>query len=143
MEYEKIRYDLENSPHIKLLRSRNAPLTISFLYQQFKQKQQISIPESELTKKLEDYLEFLRKMNPTPICDRPASSALETLLNITAQYPNHYVQKGEPFWFSIKGSHRIKVYIFSNVFSVSEFSKTCSSHISDNLLSTQSKYLLR
>ena len=57
MEYEQLKYDLENSPHIKLLRSRNAPFTISFLYQQFKQKQQISIPESELLKKLENYVE--------------------------------------------------------------------------------------
>ena len=64
MEYEQIKYDLENSPHIKLLRSRNAPFTISFLYQQFKQKQQISLPESELVKKLEDYIEFLRENEP-------------------------------------------------------------------------------
>ncbi len=64
MEYEQIKYDLENSPHIKLLRSRNPPFTISFLYQQFKQKQQISITESELVKKLEDYLEFLRENEP-------------------------------------------------------------------------------
>ena len=64
MEHEKLRYDLENSPNIKLLKSRNAPLTISFLYQQFKKKQQISIAESELTKKLEDYLEFLRENEP-------------------------------------------------------------------------------
>ncbi|MEM9275278.1 MAG: DUF3375 family protein [Cyanobacteria bacterium P01_F01_bin.143] len=64
MEHEKLRYDLENSPNIKLLKSRNAPLIISFLYQQFKKKQQISIAESELTKKLEDYLEFLRENEP-------------------------------------------------------------------------------
>ncbi|ELS05225.1 small-conductance mechanosensitive channel [Xenococcus sp. PCC 7305] len=64
MEHEKIQYDLENSPNIKLLKSRNAPLIVSFLYQHFKKKQQISIPESELTKKLEDYLEFLRDSEP-------------------------------------------------------------------------------
>ena len=64
MEYDQIKYQLENSVTIKLLRSRNAPLILSFLSQQFKQKQQITIFESELESKLEDYLECLQEIEP-------------------------------------------------------------------------------
>lgn len=64
MQYENIKYQLENSVSIKLLRSRNAALILSFLYQQLKQKQQITIFESELENKLEDYLEYLHEIEP-------------------------------------------------------------------------------
>lgn len=64
MEYEKVKFDLANSPEIKFLRKENAPLILSFLHQQFKQKQQISIYESELEAKLDDFLEFVRENEP-------------------------------------------------------------------------------
>lgn len=55
MEYEKVKYTLINSYEIKLLTKNNSPLILSFLHDQFKQKRQISISESELETKLEDY----------------------------------------------------------------------------------------
>ncbi|MEM7591383.1 MAG: DUF3375 family protein [Cyanobacteria bacterium P01_A01_bin.83] len=64
MEYEKIKYDLINSYEVKLITKNNAPLILSFLHSQFKQKRQIIIPESELENKLEDYLEYLREIEP-------------------------------------------------------------------------------
>lgn len=64
MEYEQIKYNLINSYEIKLITKNNAPLILSFLHHQFKQKQKISISESELETKLEDYLEFLQEGEP-------------------------------------------------------------------------------
>lgn len=64
MEYEKVKYDLANSGEIKLLTKQNAPLILSFLHRQFKQKPKIAVSESELENKLEDYLEFLRETEP-------------------------------------------------------------------------------
>ena len=64
MEYEEIKYQIDNSANIKLLRSKNAPLILSFLHHQFKQKQRISIYESELETKLEDRLEDIRAVEP-------------------------------------------------------------------------------
>lgn len=61
MEYDRIKYELENSPSLKLLRSRNAPLILSFLYRQFKVRERLSIPQSELETRLGDYLEFLQE----------------------------------------------------------------------------------
>jgi hypothetical protein len=63
MDYDRIRSQLDNSPSIKLLRSKNAPLILSFLHRQFKEANRITIAESELEEKLEDYLEFLRESN--------------------------------------------------------------------------------
>lgn len=64
MEYDQIKYELENSLSLKLLRSRNAPLILSFLYKQFKTTGRISISQSELEIKLGDYLEFLQEDYP-------------------------------------------------------------------------------
>ena len=61
MDYQQIAYELKQSPVVKLLRSRNAALVISFLYQQFKvQKQAVFVTQAILEEKLEDYLEYLQ-----------------------------------------------------------------------------------
>jgi Protein of unknown function (DUF3375) len=60
MKYEQIKYELENSATIKLLRSRNAALVLSFLHQQFKVTQSISITQTELETKLGDFIEYLQ-----------------------------------------------------------------------------------
>lgn len=64
MEHDRIQHELENSPSLKLLRSHSAPLILSFLHKQFKVRERISIPQSELETKLEDYLEFLQQTQP-------------------------------------------------------------------------------
>lgn len=64
MEYDRIQHELENSPSLKLLRSHSAPLILSFLHKQFKVRERISIPQSELETKLEDYLDFLQQTQP-------------------------------------------------------------------------------
>ncbi len=66
MEYDRIKYELDNSPSFKLLRAVNAPLILSFLHQQFKANRRISIPNSELESKLRDYLEFLQETVAEP-----------------------------------------------------------------------------
>ncbi|MCW5312726.1 DUF3375 family protein [Nostoc sp. KVJ3] len=63
MKYEQIKYELKNSPTLKLLRSDNAPLILSFFYNQFKVTQRISITQEELETKLGKYLEFLEEID--------------------------------------------------------------------------------
>jgi hypothetical protein len=60
MKYEQIKYELENSTALKLLRSHNAALVLSFLHQQFKSNQHISIAQIELETKLGDFIEYLQ-----------------------------------------------------------------------------------
>lgn len=80
MEHDRTAYDIKNAPSLKLLRSDNAPLIISFLYHQFKHLQQITIPQAKLVEKLEDYLELLRENSPQ-LYPQPAQNYLETWCN--------------------------------------------------------------
>ncbi|WP_157871796.1 DUF3375 domain-containing protein [Gloeothece verrucosa] len=61
MDYDQIKNELKHSSSLQLLRSQNAPLIVSFLHKQFKENQRTAIKNSELTSKLEDYLEFIRE----------------------------------------------------------------------------------
>lgn len=57
MDYAQLRFDLDNSPSLKSLRSPHAPLIFSFLYQQFKQEQRIIAPYQDLVDSLDTVLE--------------------------------------------------------------------------------------
>jgi len=59
MDYDSLTYDFQHVPALKLLRAEHAPFIISFLYQQFKRKQRVNVPLSELSERLEDHLETL------------------------------------------------------------------------------------
>jgi len=56
MDHENIKYLKEYNPTIKLLRLDNAPLIISFLFQEFKKNNKIVISNTELKTSLSDYL---------------------------------------------------------------------------------------
>jgi hypothetical protein len=64
MEYEQIKYILSTSATLKVLRSQNAALILSFLYKQFKVIQRVTISQVELEEKLGDYLDFLHEIYP-------------------------------------------------------------------------------
>ena len=64
MDYDRIKYESETSATLKLLRSRNLALIVSFLYKQFKAAQQVAVSQLDLVEKLGDYLEFLQEVYP-------------------------------------------------------------------------------
>ena len=64
MEYEQVKHALKSSAAIRLLRSSNAALILSFLYQQFKQEQRVSLTQVDLEDKLGDYLDLLQEIYP-------------------------------------------------------------------------------
>jgi len=59
MDYEKVKYELDTSPTLKLFRKGNAALILSFLYKQFKQVQRVFLSQTDLESNLSDYLEYL------------------------------------------------------------------------------------
>lgn len=59
MDLDKIDTLFRNSPTVKLLRSRHAPLIVAFLHQQFKERNEIAIPNGLLVQRLADYLDQL------------------------------------------------------------------------------------
>ncbi len=56
MDYEQIKYEVETSPTLKLVKSPNAAFVVSFLHKQFKVAHRVSVAQLELEEKLEDYL---------------------------------------------------------------------------------------
>lgn len=56
MDYENIKYLKDYNPTVKLLRLDNAPLILSFLFQEFKKNNKIIISNIELKTSLSDYL---------------------------------------------------------------------------------------
>jgi hypothetical protein len=74
--YEKFMALLANSSAVKLLRARHAPLILGFLFREFKAKQRLTVPNTELVAKLADYLEGLRFTDKEEFADE-------------LQYPNY------------------------------------------------------
>ena len=64
MTHDTIKYHLDANPSLRLLRSVNAPLVVSFLYTQFKKNPRVTVPQSEMIEALEDLLGLLRNVDP-------------------------------------------------------------------------------
>ncbi|MEQ8628297.1 DUF3375 domain-containing protein [Ekhidna sp.] len=56
----KVRSLVDSAVTLKLLRTRNLPLIVSFLYREYKQNEQLSIPYQLLILKLADFLEEIQ-----------------------------------------------------------------------------------
>ncbi len=63
IDEERLEWDLQQSPSIRLLKADYAQYVIAFLHQQFKYTQRVSIPLTELTEQLDGYLESLHERN--------------------------------------------------------------------------------
>jgi len=70
MQHEEIKRLLSFSPTVKLMRSKNAPLIISFLYEEFKVSNRITLPAYELINHLAEYLEALEDRELIEIEDK-------------------------------------------------------------------------
>ncbi len=64
MDHDQFSFDLRNAPSLKLLRRDNAALIISFLYRAFKSAQAVSLTLSEISDRLDSYLETLNDDHP-------------------------------------------------------------------------------
>lgn len=64
MNHDDLLSSLRQSAAIKLLQSQNAPLILSYLIDQFKQKQRSAIPHTEMLESLTAYLEALEESHP-------------------------------------------------------------------------------
>ena len=64
MHHDDVLSSLRQSAAVKLLQSQNAPLILSFLADQFKQKQRVTIPHSILAENLTAYLDALHDTYP-------------------------------------------------------------------------------
>ncbi len=63
-DYDILTQTFATSAAIRVLRSPNVALTLSFLYQQFKQSQRPTIPYPQLLERLEGYIEGVNELLP-------------------------------------------------------------------------------
>lgn len=60
LDYQEIRYRLQNHAVFRLLRKERAAFILAFLISAFKTRQRSDIPESELVTELSSYIDMLR-----------------------------------------------------------------------------------
>jgi hypothetical protein len=61
IDHDQLQYDLRQSASVRVLKSPNAPLILSFLYRMFKQDQRVSLPYTLLLERLEATLEGINE----------------------------------------------------------------------------------
>ena len=57
MDEDRLAWDLQHAPSIRLLKADHAALIVGFLYNQFKYTQRVAVPLAELVERLDGYLE--------------------------------------------------------------------------------------
>ncbi len=72
LDFSSLKYHLEHSASLKLLRSDNLPLAVAFFYLSFKQKAQVSIPASRLQSELDVFLSHLNSQVESPFTGSPS-----------------------------------------------------------------------
>ncbi|MEG4851557.1 DUF3375 domain-containing protein [Microcoleus sp. B5-D4] len=107
MKHNQIEDDLKNEPSLKLLRTDNAPLIISFLYREFKSSNRITVSQSQLVEKLENYLEKLCEDRPE-LYRGKAQTYLDTWCNSDHQFLKKYYQtkNDDPVFELTPGTNR-------------------------------------
>ncbi|MEM7346134.1 MAG: DUF3375 domain-containing protein [Chloroflexota bacterium] len=88
MNHDRLQTEFKHSVTFKLLQSSNAPLILSFLYDQFKQKHRNTISHSELSERLEDYVTLLQTQEPTLY-----SSKADTYLRIWCDEKHRFLRR--------------------------------------------------
>lgn len=93
MTHDDVKKHLDSNVTLRLLRSANAPLILSFLHTQFKQRPRVTIPQSELLDHLEELLDTLRAHNPDTYKSSPRKY-LSAWCDRHHQYLRKYYEAG-------------------------------------------------
>ncbi|MEN0048788.1 MAG: DUF3375 domain-containing protein [Bacteroidota bacterium] len=101
MQHEEIKRLIGSSSTVKLLRAKSAPLIVSFLYQEFKARNQIVIPAYELMNHLAEFLENLDDRDILDLQDSNTLSLARRYIDLWCNEDNRYLrrypdEKGEP-----------------------------------------------
>lgn len=76
MDYAQLKFELENTPALRVLRHPQAAMILSFLYRQFKQSQQLALPYQQLVDALDETREQINHAAPDSF-PRPAREYLD------------------------------------------------------------------
>src|SRR4051812_49166672 len=96
MELAELRFRLESSPTLRLLRSNNAAEILRFLYLSFKADYRLSVPCDELVAKLQTFLETeVHPQAPLTLPDEPRAY-LEQWCRDDIGYVRRFYEGEEP-----------------------------------------------
>lgn len=109
MDYASLNYLFGNNASLKLFRAKNAPLIISFLYSEFKEKKRITIPYHEMENNLADYINKLQKDGIT--VDESESESEMSTVDERRQIAKRYLND----WCSDDNSYIIKYVDIKNI----------------------------
>jgi hypothetical protein len=99
MDHQKIKYLKEMHPSLKLLNADNSPLIISFLHQQFKEKNLLAISKDELESSLSNYLYYLRIQEGIEVYPKKPAEYLEDWTN--AEFLRSYYSSDDQIIFEL------------------------------------------
>lgn len=117
MKYEQVKNIVKNSPTVKMLRSTNAAMTISFLHNQFRENNEQPISNSILVQKLADYLDELNYQDDDEIelsslnmdsIDK-ARKYIEQWTNEDNRYLSNYTDESTKEVMNVPTKHTSKV----------------------------------
>ncbi|MDR1054972.1 MAG: DUF3375 domain-containing protein [Prevotellaceae bacterium] len=114
MDYQKLEIQLKSSPSFKLLRSRNAPLILSFLYSQFKEQGEISIQNEKLVNQLAWYIDELNYLDEEDMSSfgtdnyERAKKYIETWTNDS--FLRNYIDDTEKTVYNVLTQHTERVF---------------------------------
>jgi len=101
MTYEELKSLIAGSPSIKLLRAKSAPITLSFLYREFKENNRVAISGFELTNSLAEYIDSLDEEDFIDIELNDSLSIARKYIDQWCSEDNRYISRypdenGEP-----------------------------------------------
>jgi hypothetical protein len=99
MEYQDIKRLKEKHPSLKLLNADNSPLIISFLYQQFKEKNLLAISKDGLESSLSNYLYYLKTQERVEAYPKQPVEYLEDWTN--AEFLRSYYASDDKIYFEL------------------------------------------
>lgn len=108
MTHDDVQFYLDGDAGLRLLRSTNAPLVVSFLYAEYKQQPRVAIRHDELQERLENYLIELRRRDQTAY-PTAAQAYLATWCDDDHRYLRRYFESGsdEPVYDLMPSVERV------------------------------------
>ncbi|MBI4945542.1 MAG: DUF3375 domain-containing protein [Bacteroidetes bacterium] len=131
MNFDKTEVLLKNSPTVKMLRSKNAVLMITFFYNQFKAVNEPEIPNSVLVQKLADYLDELNykdeeeKIDLSSLNLDSVDRAKKYIEKWTEEnYIRNYIDESSKQVINVYTKHTERVFRFLDLLEEREFAPT-------------------
>lgn len=119
---QKLEILFDQSPSLKMLRMRSAPLIISFLYQQFKVKGELSIRNDVLVQRLANFLDELdyvdEELREVDYFER-AKKYIENWTN--EAFLRNYIDESEKVIYNVLTQHTERVFQMIDLLKEREF----------------------